>query len=781
MDGVRVRGDAFRLLVRSHARRRWRAQLVLAALVAVAVAGVAVPLAGARRSASAVDRFAAYANAPDVEVSSYAMSDRVAKQIRALPQVEDSANYSIFLSRGRSAYDFVLVACADGAFDRIARPRLLTGRRPHADSIDEIAINESAAKDLHLHVGDTVDLATTKLQSFLEQKEVTDGPRLHLHVVGVVRLLDQLQATGTYGGAMASPAFYRTYSDQIARLAPNIQVRLRPGSAVPAYERAVRRVVADGDVTFDDWSVKLDATRQSINVQVAALSVIAAVLALVAMLVVGQALAREIDDSRDEERVWWALGIGPRHRALLLTLGRAPALVIGAVGAVVLAIAASPFLPVGLARRADIDPGVHADWPVLLSLSAVAAVGGLAATFWFARSTSRAKVSRRSSAGIDTALAALPPRYGIGIRYALVPQRGSGRVPARSVVAGVALASVGIVGAATFAATLTRFGDSPDRWGWTWDRRADATEDVASVKAAVSKNVDVAAAANLEEGQVLASEHQLPAFAMQSLKGEPAFGLRTGRLPLRADEVALGENALDTLGIGVDDSVSFAVGKRTRAFHVVGEALIPPIDASAGWGAIFTPAGFRAVHASTEGSTTTLLWYRPGRQDAAERTLRAESGGPLQFSGWSAPQPPEDADRYLSIDAVPVALALFFGLLGTTALVHVVVVTGRRRLGDFAILRGLGMKRRQVATVLSAQATTIVTIGAVVGLPFGVLASQAVWRGVASRLGVGSDVAVPALWLGALAVAAFTTCFAVAWVASSRPRRLRPAVLLRSE
>ena len=81
--------------------------------------------------------------------------------------------------------------------------------------------------------------------------------------------------------------------------------------------------------------------------------------------------ARELQLMRDEHERLRELGCTRRQLVMMGMVPTVLAAVGGGVLAVVAAIALSPLFPLGVARRADPDVGLHADWAVL-------AVGGVA-------------------------------------------------------------------------------------------------------------------------------------------------------------------------------------------------------------------------------------------------------------------------------------------------------------------------------------------------------------------------------------------------------------------
>ena len=56
-------------------------------------------------------------------------------------------------------------------------------------------------------------------------------------------------------------------------------------------------------------------------------------------------------------------------------------------------------------------------------------------------------------------------------------------------------------------------------------------------------------------------------------------------------------------------------------------------------------------------------------------------------------------------------------------------VRARRR--DLAVLKTLGCSRRQVGATVAWQATTIVGLALVIGIPVGIIAGRWTWRGFA--------------------------------------------------
>ena len=164
----------------------------------------------------------------------------------------------------------------------------------------------------------------------------------------------------------------------------------------------------------------------------------------------------------------------------LTAAGLARAALIGGVGAVltvVLAVAASPVFPVGLAGIAEPHPGIDADWTALLLGAGGVLVATVGVAAWPAWRAAQVKagaagglpVARmypgRPSAVLAVTRSVQSVPAATGIRLAL--QRGAGRtaVPVRSAIAATAVGVVGLSAALGFSASLGYLLATPRLYG----------------------------------------------------------------------------------------------------------------------------------------------------------------------------------------------------------------------------------------------------------------------------------------------------------------------------
>lgn len=104
--------------------------------------------------------------------------------------------------------------------------------------------------------------------------------------------------------------------------------------------------------------------------------------------------------------------------------------------------------------------------------------------------------------------------------------------------------------------------------------------------------------------------------------------------------------------------------------------------------------------------------------------------------------------------AAPLVLAGTLAAGAVVALALTLAVSVRRRSRDLALLKTLGLVRRQVVAVVIWQASIPVAIGTLAGVPIGIAAGRFLWARFASELYV---VPQPAISMVAVAIVATST------------------------
>jgi predicted lysophospholipase L1 biosynthesis ABC-type transport system permease subunit len=129
----------------------------------------------------------------------------------------------------------------------------------------------------------------------------------------------------------------------------------------------------------------------------------------------------------------------------------------------------------------------------------------------------------------------------------------------------------------------------------------------------------------------------------------------------------------------------------------------------------------------------------------------------------------------------PLLFGVALSLFGAATLVHLLLVSVSRRRAEAGLLKVLGFVRRQVAAVVTWQATAVVLVGMVVGVPLGIAAGKVAWRLFATNVGVVPVEVVQAVPLVLLAAAVLAATNLLAILPALRAARSHAADLLRAE
>jgi hypothetical protein len=371
----------------------------------------------------------------------------------------------------------------------------------------------------------------------------------------------------------------------------------------------------------------------------------------------------------------------------------------------------------------------------------------------------------------------------LGTRLALERGRGPSALPVLPALVGSVVGVLGLVGALTFRDGLDRAIDDGALFGQTFDSLIELPTFEAGFDDAplrpILDDADVAAVQEVRNAVLSVNDRNVSVFAMRDVRG--AIGLRPveGRLPAADDEISLAPVELRALGIRVGDVV--AVGPAGVPMRVVGETFTPSLSHTQyDQGARMTDGGLRrfAPVDTDLKFHDILLRYRPGvDRDATTERL----AGLARSASLSPGTPIEDQENLSRVRNVPAYLGVFLAVLATGAVGHALASAVRRRRHDVAVLRVLGLTRRQARASVAWQATTLAAVGVVVGIPLGIALGRTVWRQVADATPM--LYAAPAAVVAALLAAPIA--LALANLLAAWPGRVaaatRPAEVLRVE
>jgi ABC-type lipoprotein release transport system permease subunit len=813
-------------------RGRVRATVLLAVLVGLAGGVVLAAVAGARRTDAALPRFLDRDRVADAIVDfpdggqqpGPDPSGSKERALAALPEVAAATRVTeaILASpgpagpTGRRRNLAILPMDAGGGWF-YGRPIIVAGRLPDEREADEAAVDEELAARRHLRIGSVWQVGAytgAQLeQAGLETPTAPAGPRMGLRIVGIVRHPVDLRPADisqdnlhvNHGDLYLTPAYWHRYGADLARYGILIMVALRQGPAdLPRLATDVRRLLGPEAVAspIDPGGLgglggegTLAGLRRATRLESGALLAFALLATVAAVLLVGQTLGRQTFLQSAEYPTLRALGMTGGQ---LVGVALLQAALIGAGGATVAvatAIALSPLTPIGLARRADLNPGIVAD-PAVLAVGVFAVVAlvaaGAAVPAWRASRAPATALGVAEPVGgrpslVASALgrAGFPPTAVTGTRLALEPGRGRTAIPVRVAIAGAAAAVLAITAASVFAASLNRLVSTPAAYGWTWDVAVGNFASIPQARRA-ARTLDaipgVEGYIGIDSGEVRLDGKRSEIMAVERGKGTVPLAVPEGREPLRPDEIALGTSTLHMLGKHVGDTVAMATtpGQPSQRLHVVGRMVLGAgaLDSAIapGKGAMVDFEVVRRL--APEAAPQTFLVRLDPHSDhgpAVEAFQRAFPGTVVR------PLPHPDIDNVHRVAYLPGLLAGLVAFLALGTVTHALVSSVRRRRHDLAVLKSLGFLRQQVSSTLAWQASTFAMAAVLAGVPLGIAGGRWAWRLVADSLGVVSEPVVPSVGVLAITVGALLAVNLMAagpgWVAG----RLRPATVLRSE
>jgi ABC-type lipoprotein release transport system permease subunit len=109
-----------------------------------------------------------------------------------------------------------------------------------------------------------------------------------------------------------------------------------------------------------------------------------------------------------------------------------------------------------------------------------------------------------------------------------------------------------------------------------------------------------------------------------------------------------------------------------------------------------------------------------------------------------------------------------------------VTAVGRRRR-DLALLKTFGFVRGQVTRAVAWQATTMVIIAMLIGVPAGIAAGRWAWVALARQLGVVIEPVTPAVAVAGIVPVTLLLANLIALAPGLVAARVRPALALRAE
>jgi ABC-type lipoprotein release transport system permease subunit len=265
-------------------------------------------------------------------------------------------------------------------------------------------------------------------------------------------------------------------------------------------------------------------------------------------------------------------------------------------------------------------------------------------------------------------------------------------------------------------------------------------------------------------------------FVLRQEKGAAILPtLASGRAPTGPDEIILGSTTMANLGARLGDRVEAVGTEGPVQLTVVGQGVFPALGDGSTTHAAAVPAGAAAALRLEESrGRLVLVAVRPGADAVA--VARRHTDLPV-----SPPVPPSELENLRLVGSTPWLLAAFLAALAITAVGHAVVVSVRAGARDLAVLRTLGFVRRQVRGTVQWQASAMVGVGLVAGIPLGLAAGRWIWRLAVRSTGALVEPVTAAAIVAAMVPLALLLANLTAAVPARAAARMRPAEVLRTE
>ena len=791
--------NAALLRARAELRARLASMIALAVLLGLGAGAVLTLTAGARRTDSAYRRFERAYLAADMLVypafdSTFASLDF--DEVAALPEVVASGRQHFV---GTIEQDFFVFSPSEPTLgSSVDRPKMLDGRLPLADSLDEASLPFTLARTKHLRVGSTLRIRFAA---------VDHSPIPYtLRIVGIEAtpgaFPPQFSNSGPPPGIRVSPALFESLRPRVFTL-DFLLLRFNHGHADFGRVNDQMSELAEGKVQLNlDRGAQAAGVQRSIHLQAVALRIVGGLVALIGLLVLSQLIARQAALDATDTPTLLAMGMTRREIAASGLWRSAIIGVVGAVIAVVTAFAASPLMPIGTARVAEPSAGLSFD-ALILGGGAVAVVlvylALAAVPLW--RSTTAARSVSDGTPTISlparsATVAGLPPPMSMGIRLALETGRDRTAVPVRSSLLSVAIAIVALAAALSFGAGLDHLLDTPHQYGWNWDlhisvsgdTNEQAAEETRVLMHALDSDTEVTAATLVDTPPVRIGDVTFGAIALQQRKGVIEPIVIDGHAPHGSNEIALGARTLRDAHARIGSTVHVAVSAIAGGgadFTVAGTVVVPPNSEAArlGEGGVLpydgvlrmVPPGFKNLPPLSE----IYLRLAPGTDLKKTAARLKQTYG--EAITTRLPERPVDLVNFGQVQNLPLLLAGLIAALAAATLVHTLVTAIRRRRRDLAILKMLGFVPRQVRSAVAWQATTFVLASLLIGLPVGIAIGRLIWTLFAHQLGTLAEPVTPSVQLLLTIPGAVLLANMVATVPAVIAGRMRPAPALRAE
>jgi hypothetical protein len=814
--------------------RRRSGYLTLIVLIGL-LGGVAMgSVAAARRTQSSYATFLASTSPSDLGLS--VQGQNLTAKLARLPGVEraEAALLSLNafpMSRTGTpiippAFRFsqaIPIGSINGEYFDQDRVTVTAGRMANPGRADEFVATALAARLLGWHAGQVIPMGF-----YTNSQSPTSRPlrQLRMTLTGIVTfnnevVLDDVDKYPSY--VLFTPVLTGPFSTGQEEIYYGL--KLTDGAAgVPAVEHEIIRAVPQAvNASFHLTSTVEDQVNRTVEPEAIALAVFGIIAALATVLIAAQVVARQIQQAGEDTAVLRALGAS---RLVIMgdTVGGIlGSIVAGALLAAGVAIALSPLSPIGPVRPVYPAPGPAANLTVLgLGFLGLVVVIGAVAVVLAARSAADRQTGTLGRSVRGSGIARLAAGSGApvsviaGIRFALEPGRGRTAVPVRSAMFGAVLAVATVAATLTFGSSLTTLVSHPPLYGWNWSYVLEGVNIPPQSQTLLDHDPLVAGWTGVEFIDLEIAGQVVPAIVTDA-DARVSPPILAGHQPDGRGQLVLGAQTLRELDKRIGDVVDVSYGAPDDApFYIpptretiVGTSTLPALGeaqslhTSMGTGALIPssiapPALQRALtyqNATLNGPTAALVQLKNGvspsaglasLQRIAQAGTRAFEELPSSlYTGQSVyvlpVQYPAEIENYRSIGVTPALLAAGLAAGAVIALGLTLMASVRRRRRDLAMLKTLGLTRRQLANSVAWQSSAVIVAGIVAGIPAGVALGRWLWILFAEQIYAVPSATVPVLSLCYVALGALVLANLVAAFPGRSAARTPAALVLRAE
>ena len=752
-------------------------------VVAILSGAVLAFAAGAARTSSAPDRYAAsLGTTADGVISQDHGRSRIG-EVAALPGAEavQAATFVFGGVRKPGAEQPLDALVFVGSYAPMGA-RLVAGRDADPADDHQFVATRSFVDANHATLGDRFQLVTlTQEQSdkagFSDEQPA--GPTFDVTLVGIIDGPADADDPTTRVQPLAVFAPPLIDGTEVGVAVTIMAVWFRSGVDVPGFRTQVDSLPSSELFSLEPAVSVSASVRTAVQTQGRGLWLLAAVSALAGAAVVGQLIIRRVRLAPTERSRLSALGL-TNNQLIGESLGRAAVpVLLGTVAGIGLAASVSGVFPTGFVRRMEPTPGARFEARVVLLGAALFVIAVLVGITVALLVRPRSDTARRPLPIIDRIAERAPSlSASTGFRFAFTrSERDAGSVRAAAI--GLLVVVMLLVGSVTFGSSLRRVVSDRARYGENYDLLfgSGATTVSDELRAGVDGDADVASVVLLAPGLVHVGTSTLRLVGMDRVRGDLNPPILVGRAPAADDEIALGRLAAEDLHVGVGSQVTLDGDGPTQRFRVTGLAVVWSIGINDGIGqdGMVTMDGLRRIDPAAVASTVVGN-LRPGAPAGSRERVLSDYGA----ADVGGEEVPVVIENLANVRNLPDVLAGVLGALAVLTVLHITVTSIRNRRRDLAVIRVLGANGRWVTSAAHWQATTFVALPVLLGALLGLIAGQVVFRAVIDRVGAVDQASFPLALVSLIVAGLLVLANLIAALPARTTRVMAPAMALRT-